>query len=70
MPKYSQRYFKPEGFKLKDNWYVGFEWTVPGSKAGTDYTVTLTEKGFTCECTGFGFHGKCKHSRKVVENFD
>ena len=54
---------------LKDNWYVGFEWSVPGSKAGTDYTVTLTEKGFTCECTGFGFHGKCKHSKKVVDNF-
>jgi len=64
MPKFSQRYFKPEGWRFKDNWYVGFEWTVPGSKAGTDYTVTLTEKGFTCECTGFGITANVNTARK------
>jgi hypothetical protein len=27
----------------------------------------LTEKGFTCDCPGFSFHGKCKHITIVHE---
>ena len=44
---------------------VGIEWPVEGSKGNT-YKVELTEQGFECECVGFSFHGKCKHSKAVV----
>ena len=64
MPKYSQRYFKPEGFKFKDNWYVGFEWTVPGSKAGTDYTVTLLKKALLASAQALAFTANVNTARK------
>jgi len=67
--KYQQRYFKPEGWNFKTNFLAGTEWTVAGSR-NTVYTVALTDRGFTCECQGFQYHGKCKHSRAVAEKFD
>ena len=70
MSRYKERFYAPEGWKFKSNFLVGIEWLVDGSKKGSSYTVTLTPKGFTCSCTGFVFHGKCKHSREVVERFD
>lgn len=71
MPKkYTKRYLKPEGWNFKTNFLVGTEWNVAGSKKDSFYTVVLTENGFTCECTGFQFHGKCKHSTQVIERFD
>lgn len=33
---------------------------VAGSK-GSSYTVTITPKGRTCTCPGFGFRNTCKH---------
>ena len=37
---------------------------VAGSKGNT-YTVTLGEKP-SCECTGFKFHGDCKHIKTAM----
>ncbi len=68
--KYVRRYLKPDGWNFKNNHLVGTEWSVAGSKAGTFYAVVLTDKGFSCDCTGFQFHGKCKHSNQVAERFD
>lgn len=70
MSRYKERYLAPEGWKFKDNFLVGLEWTVAGSKVGSSYTVTLTPKGFSCECRGFQFHGKCKHATHIVDQFD
>ena len=70
MSRYKERFYAPEGWDFKTNFLVGTEWTVDGSKADSSYTVTLTAKGFKCSCTGFTFHGKCKHSKEVVERFD
>lgn len=70
MAKYGERFFKPEGWNFKNHFLDGTEWCVAGSKAGSAYTVALTQKGFKCDCTGFQFHGKCKHSRTVAEQFD
>jgi len=70
MSRYKERYYAPEGWNFKNNFLVGTEWTVDGSKAGSTYTVALTPKGFTCDCTGFTFHGKCKHSKQIVERFE
>jgi hypothetical protein len=68
--KYSKRYLKPDGWRFKNNFLAGTEWSVAGSKKDSFYTVVLTEQGFTCDCYGFQFHGKCKHSFQIVERFD
>lgn len=60
-----QRYLKPNSFDPKNHWMVGVVWPVQGSKGNT-YSVELHDKGFDCDCTGFGFHGKCKHSKAVL----
>jgi hypothetical protein len=68
--KFAKRYLKPENWNFKNHFLAGTEWSVAGSKKGSFYTVALTESGFTCSCTGFQFHGRCKHSASVVERFD
>jgi len=64
MSKYKQKYLKPSAFDPKGHWMVGIVWPVEGSKGNT-YGVELHDQGFECECTGFSFHGKCKHSTAV-----
>jgi hypothetical protein len=68
--KYAKRYLKPEGWQFKNNFLAGTEWSVAGSKKNSFYTVVLTEQGFSCDCYGFQFHAKCKHSLQVVEGFE
>jgi hypothetical protein len=70
MSRYQERYYTPSDWNFKNNPLAGTEWTVLGSKAGSSYIVALTTKGFKCDCTGFTFHGKCKHTTQVVERFD
>ena len=48
---------------------VGIEWPVKGSK-GNEYLVALGDRGFTCECIGFSYHGACKHSKAVVKQVE
>jgi len=70
MPKqFKKHYLKPTLFDPKDHWMVGITWPVKGSK-GNEYGVTLHEQGFECECVGFSFHGRCKHSKAVVEQVE
>jgi len=69
MVQYRKRYYAPSDWNFKGNTLVGTVWTVAGSK-GSEYNVTLTEKGFECSCTGFTFHGKCKHAIEIVEKFN
>ena len=64
MSKFREQYLKPTYFKTKDHWMVGTVWPVKGSK-DNEYSVELTDKGFTCDCTGFTFRGKCKHSAGI-----
>ena len=67
--KFPKRYLKPTVFDPKDHWMVGIEWPVRGSK-GNEYLVSLNERGFECECTGFQFHGRCKHSTQVLKQVE
>ena len=68
--KFAKHYLKPADWTFKGNLLVGTEWSVAGSKKDSFYTVALTEQGFTCDCTGFTFYGKCKHSLSVIEKFN
>jgi hypothetical protein len=63
--KIKKHYLKPTLFDPKDHWMVGIQWPVKGSK-GNEYNVSLTDKGFECECIGFSYYGKCKHSTAIV----
>jgi hypothetical protein len=63
--KFQKKYLKPKAFDPQDHWMVGIIWPMKGSK-GNEYSVELTDKGFECDCMGFGFHGYCKHSKAVV----
>ena len=70
MSKFKAKYLKPTVFSPKDHWMVGFIWPVDGSKEGTSYDVELHDQGFTCECSGFSFRGKCKHSQAVLKQVE
>ena len=58
-----------EEITTKNHWMVGVEWPVSGSK-GDKYTVTMHDKGFTCNCMAFErgrVGGPCKHIVQVVK---
>lgn len=60
MKKYDRKPVMFDGLNTKNHWLLGIEIPVTGS-TGNQYIVELKEKGFTCTCTGFTMHGKCKH---------
>ena len=39
-------------------------WTVDGSKGNT-YIVELIGDKYHCNCVGYGYRGKCKHSEEI-----
>ncbi len=43
------------------------DFPVVGSK-GKMYTVKKSNGSYSCNCTGFEFHGKCKHIQLVKED--
>lgn len=70
--KFNRKPLKILGFETKGHVFVGIIWPVVGS-SGNNYEVEMQDKGFTCNCTGFTMHGKCKHinyvhSRIIDEN--
>ena len=50
----------------KGHWAVGVQWPVIGSR-GDNYTVTMTDYGFDCDCIAYR---KCKHIKSIEERFD
>jgi hypothetical protein len=59
------RYYKSPEITTKNHFLVDTIWPVKGSKGNT-YSVKMHEKGFTCECLGFSYNGKCKHTTQVT----
>jgi hypothetical protein len=55
------------GIETRNHVFVDFEWPFISSRDGAEYHVLMTPKGFTCECAGFTFHGKCRHINRVGE---
>lgn len=69
MPKFKQSYFKPT-FDYDKSLFEGLIWKEPNSKGTGSYDITLEPKGFTCDCPGFSFRGKCKHSQMVNDRVE
>ena len=63
--RYTRKAIEYPGINFKGHMYAGTVWPFP-AKDG-EYSVTLTEKGLTCDCYGMIFHGKCRHVRDVGE---
>jgi hypothetical protein len=61
------RYYKSRDIITKKHFLVDTIWPVKGSK-GNEYSVKMHEKGFTCECLGFTYNGKCKHTTQVISS--
>ena len=59
------RYYKPKEIITKKHFLVGTVWPIEGSKNNT-YSIEMHDKGFTCNCLGFTYNGKCKHTIQVV----
>ena len=59
------RYYKPKEIITKKHFLVGTVWPIEGSKNNT-YSIEMHDKGFTCDCLGFTYNGKCKHTSQVV----
>ncbi len=59
------RYYKPSEINTKNHFLVGTVWPIEGSKNNT-YSIEMHEKGFTCDCLGFTYNGKCKHTSHVI----
>ena len=57
--------FASEVINTKNHWAVGTKWPVTGSK-GDQYTVTMTDYGFECNCVAYR---KCKHIKGIEEHF-
>jgi len=68
--KFPQRYLKPTSFKPKGSIFEGLVWKMPNSKGTDTYDVVCEEKGFTCDCPGFTFRGRCKHTQTVVTRIE
>lgn len=62
--KFNRSPLKIQGFNTKNHVFQGVVWPVKGS-TGNDYDVEMHENGFSCTCTGFTMHGKCKHITSV-----
>ena len=59
------RYYKPKEIITKKHFLVNTIWPIEGSN-GNEYSVEMHEKGFTCNCQGFTYRGKCKHTSHVT----
>jgi len=54
-------------FNLVNHHLIGFVWPIISSRTNEEYSVSLTENGFTCTCVGFNRHSKCKHITGVYD---
>ena len=64
MAKFAKKYMRPD-FEFNTDLFLGLVWPVANSKGTDNYSITLESKGFTCDCPGFMFRGKCKHTQQI-----
>ena len=54
------------GYSIQDDSPQTEKWTVTGSK-GDKYTVRRVDGVLQCSCTGYKYHGKCKHAKQIED---
>ena len=55
-------------YKSEDNIIIPDNTRVFNVKSNNrEYTVLLKDNNYTCNCIGFGYRGKCKHSEAVAK---
>jgi hypothetical protein len=64
MAKSAKKYMQPD-FEFDRDLFEGLVWPVANSKGTLNYAITLEHQGFTCDCAGFMFRGKCKHTQQI-----
>lgn len=65
--RYQRRPVQFPDINFRESPYVGLVWPAVSARTREVYSVTMTENGFTCTCTGFAMHGKCKHITAVYK---
>ena len=50
---------------FKDHHLVDLVWPITSARTGEVYKVTMTDYGFTCNCSAGQIRGKCKHAQYV-----
>lgn len=50
---------------FKDHHLVDQVWPITSARTGEVYKVTMTDYGFTCNCSAGQIRGKCKHAQYV-----
>lgn len=58
---------KFDNINFKDHHLVGLAWPVESSRTGEVYKVTMTDYGFSCNCTAGSIRGKCKHAKQIAD---
>jgi len=53
-------------YKIEDDAPNTEKWTVTGSK-GDKYIVSKMDGVLQCSCTGYKYHGKCKHAKQIED---
>lgn len=66
---FGPRYYRPEGIDFKRHVALGDSWYLRGSR-GDIYTVTMTPRGFTCNCPAMTYRGKCQHTFQVADKLE
>ena len=64
--RYRRAPFVYADIMFKNHPFVGVIWEAAGSK-GSMYEVEMCDKGFSCTCHGFAYHGKCRHIHEICE---
>lgn len=50
---------------FRNHHLVDLVWPIKSARTGEVYKVTMTDLGFTCNCTAGQIRGKCKHVQYV-----
>lgn len=56
---------KHPGINFRNHHLVDLVWPIRSARTGEVYKVTMTDYGFSCNCTAGQIRGKCKHAQYV-----
>lgn len=59
------RFQKHPGINFRNHYLVDLVWPIRSARTGEVYKVTMTDYGFSCNCTAGQIRGKCKHAQYV-----